>query len=70
LVIDDLGRSLDEIAQLRRLGISITYAVLPFESLTPRVVEALNAQHLEMLCHLPMEAEGAANPGRARCVSA
>jgi polysaccharide deacetylase 2 family uncharacterized protein YibQ len=63
LVIDDLGRSLDELAQLEHLGVPLTYAVLPFESLTPRVVEALNQRHLEMLCHLPMEAERGNDPG-------
>ncbi len=63
LVIDDLGRSLSEIDDLRRMGVPLTYSVLPFEALTPRVVETLNQKHLEMLCHLPMEAEGDADPG-------
>ena len=41
LVIDDLGRSLDDLENLRRLGVPLTYAVLPFESQTPEVVANL-----------------------------
>ncbi len=63
LVIDDLGRSLEEIDTLGRLGIPITYAVLPFESRTAEVVAELTRRGAEVLCHLPMEAKGGANPG-------
>lgn len=63
LVIDDLGRSVAEVEQLRGLGVVLTYSVLPFESVTPKVVEELHRLKVEMLCHLPMEAEGSANPG-------
>ena len=63
LVIDDLGRSLQEIDTLGRLGVPITYAVLPFESRTAEVVAELTRRGAEVLCHLPMEAKGGANPG-------
>jgi polysaccharide deacetylase 2 family uncharacterized protein YibQ len=63
LVIDDLGRSLEELDRLRRLGVPITYAVLPFESQTPEVVAALRERHEEILCHLPMEPSRGGNPG-------
>jgi hypothetical protein len=63
LVIDDLGRSLAELDRLERLGVPITYAVLPFESQTPEVVAALRRRHEEFLCHLPMEPSGGGNPG-------
>lgn len=63
IVIDDLGRSLEEIDTLGRLGVPITYAVLPFESRTPEVVAELARRGAEVLCHLPMEAKGGANPG-------
>ncbi|HEV3455119.1 MAG TPA: divergent polysaccharide deacetylase family protein [Thermoanaerobaculia bacterium] len=63
LVIDDLGRSLGELDDLRQLGVPITYAVLPFEVQTPEVVAALRRRHEEILCHLPMEPKSGGNPG-------
>lgn|GEM_PF-703923 len=63
LVIDDLGRSLDELDNLHRLGVPITYAVLPFESQTAEVAAALRRRHDEILCHLPMEPRSGGNPG-------
>jgi polysaccharide deacetylase 2 family uncharacterized protein YibQ len=63
LVIDDLGRSLEELDSLHRLGVPITYAVLPFESQTPEVVAALRRRHEEILCHLPMEPRRGGDPG-------
>jgi polysaccharide deacetylase 2 family uncharacterized protein YibQ len=63
LVIDDLGRSLEELDSLRRLGVPISYAVLPFESQTPEVVAALRRRHEEILCHLPMEPRRGGDPG-------
>lgn len=63
LVIDDLGRSLQEVQEIVALGVPVTYAVLPFESLTPRVVEDLRRRQVEILCHLPMEPAGKENPG-------
>ncbi len=63
LVIDDLGRSLQDVRTLKALGIPISYAVLPFETRTSEVVAALRKQGEEVLCHLPMEAKGGNNPG-------
>ena len=63
LVIDDLGRSLEDLDSLRQLGVPITYAVLPFEVQTPEVVAALRRRHEEILCHLPMEPKSGGNPG-------
>ncbi len=63
LVIDDLGRSLVEVETLERLGVAISYAVLPFESKSSEVVKALVSRRREVLCHLPMEPEGGSNPG-------
>jgi polysaccharide deacetylase 2 family uncharacterized protein YibQ len=63
LVIDDLGRSLEELDNLHQLGVPITYAVLPFEAQTPEVVAALRRRHEEILCHLPMEPKSGGNPG-------
>jgi polysaccharide deacetylase 2 family uncharacterized protein YibQ len=63
LVIDDLGRSLEVIDQLRGFGVLLTYAVLPFESRTAEVAARLDQLGLEYLCHLPMEARLGVDPG-------
>ena len=63
VVIDDLGRSLEDLEALGELGVPLSYAVLPFEALTPEVVETLTRRREEILLHLPMEAGGDANPG-------
>lgn len=63
LVIDDLGRSLTDVDKLERLGVPITYAVLPFETKTAQVTAKLRALGAEILLHLPMEPGGGANPG-------
>ncbi|MCH9651850.1 MAG: divergent polysaccharide deacetylase family protein [Deltaproteobacteria bacterium] len=62
-MIDDLGRSLQDLKTLGSLGIDLTYAVLPFESRTPEVVAELRRRREEILCHLPMEPSNGANPG-------
>lgn len=63
IVVDDLGRSLADLETLARLGVPLTYAVLPFEVRTESVLAALRARNAEVFCHLPMEAKGGANPG-------
>ena len=63
LVIDDLGRSTDDLVPLERLGVSITYAVLPFEENTPAVVEQLRSHRKEILLHLPMQPKHGEDPG-------
>jgi uncharacterized protein len=63
LVIDDLGRSLEELERIRSLGVPVSYAVLPFEELTREVVAELRRGGEEILCHLPMEPRNGENPG-------
>lgn len=63
LILDDLGRSVEDVDTLGRLGVPLSYAVLPFESMTPQVVAAVRAARGELLCHLPMEPRGTQNPG-------
>ena len=63
LVIDDLGRSVATVDRLRRIGVPITYAVLPYESRTAEVVQRLASAREEMILHLPMQAKGTQNPG-------
>ena len=63
LVIDDLGHSTTEVEEIEGLGVTITYAVLPYEEETAAVVAELRGRGEEILCHLPMEPEGANDPG-------
>jgi polysaccharide deacetylase 2 family uncharacterized protein YibQ len=63
LVIDDLGRSVDDLVPLEKLGVSITYSVLPFEENTPSVVAQLHRHREEILLHLPMQPKHGENPG-------
>ncbi|MCP4658390.1 MAG: divergent polysaccharide deacetylase family protein [bacterium] len=63
IVIDDLGRGIEDLDRLGDLGIPLTYSVLPFESRTPQVVTELRRRDAEFLCHLPMEAQGGASAG-------
>lgn len=63
LVIDDLGRSLEDLDALDALGVPVTYAVLPFESRTSEVVSELNRRGHELIVHLPMEPSSGADPG-------
>jgi len=63
LVIDDLGRSLDDLHAIEGLNVPISYAVLPFEEQTPEVVAELRQRGEEILLHLPMEPAGAKDPG-------
>ena len=63
LVIDDLGRSVDDLRPLESLGVPITYAVLPYEEQTPEVVSELRKGGREILLHLPMEPKNGEDPG-------
>lgn len=63
LVIDDLGRSVEDLISLEALGVPVTYSVLPFEVHTSEVVSEINRRGWEMICHLPMEPQSGANPG-------
>lgn len=63
IVVDDLGRGLRDIEVLHRLGVPLTYSILPFETHTEQVVSVLRDRGAEYLCHLPMEAKSGANPG-------
>ena len=63
LVIDDLGRSVQDVERLADLPAPVTYSVLPFEHSTASVVRAIRDRGGQLLCHLPMEPAGGANPG-------
>lgn len=63
LVIDDLGRSVEDLRPLESLGVPVTYAVLPFEEQTKEVVAELRRRGVEMLLHLPMEPKNGEDPG-------
>lgn len=61
LVIDDLGRSVADVDRLEALGVPISYAVLPFEHSTAKVVARLRGK--EILVHLPMSPVNGRDPG-------
>jgi uncharacterized protein len=63
LVIDDLGRSLEEVRRIEGLGIPISYSVLPNEARTAEVVAALARGGREVLLHLPMQPGNGQDPG-------
>ena len=63
LVIDDLGRSVDDLRPLEGLDIPLTYAVLPYAEQTPAVVSQLRKEGREILLHLPMEPKNGEDPG-------
>ena len=63
VVVDDRGRSVEEVEALAKLGVPLTYAVLPYEVETPQVVADLHRRGVEILCHLPMEPTGSNDPG-------
>lgn len=70
LVVDDLGRSVDELAPLYALDVPVAYAVLPFQEQTAEVVASLKRRKEEMLLHLPMEPKNGEDPGPGALVSA
>ena len=63
LVIDDLGRSLEDLDVLAALGVPLSYAVLPYEERTDAVVARLRQERREILCHLPMQPGNGSDPG-------
>lgn len=63
LVVDDLGRSVEDLPPLEALGVPITYAVLPYQEQTPQVVSELRRRGEEILLHLPMEPKNGEDPG-------
>jgi len=63
LVIDDLGRSLDDVTELDRLDVPLSYSVLPYEVMTREVVARLARERREILCHLPMQPVNGKDPG-------
>lgn len=63
LVIDDFGRSVEDVDRFAGLPVPITYSVLPFEHSTASVVRAIKRRGGQLLCHLPMEPASGANPG-------
>lgn len=63
IVIDDFGRSVQEVDAMNDLGIPVTFAVLPFEVRTGAVVDHLKKLDVEVILHLPMEPGNGKNPG-------
>ncbi len=59
LVIDDLGSlPLKDMRALIDIGIPFTASIMPFEPFTEEVYNALVAEDIEIIIHMPMEPEG------------
>ncbi len=63
LVIDDLGRRVQDVAELADLGVPLSFGVLPFETRTFDVITELDRLGAEVLLHLPMQPSTEADPG-------
>ncbi|MFQ5586934.1 MAG: divergent polysaccharide deacetylase family protein [Thermodesulfobacteriota bacterium] len=55
IVIDDMGRDMESLRDIRDLGVPITVAVLPYLTHSRKVAEEARAMGSEVLLHLPME---------------
>ena len=55
LIMDDMGNSLDTLAELVALGRPMTVAVLPFSAHAAETARLARANGLEVLLHLPLE---------------
>lgn len=63
LVIDDLGRRVQDVVDLSELGVPLSFGVLPFETRTSDVIAELDRRGAEVLLHLPMQPSTEADPG-------
>ena len=63
VLIDDLGGRMADVERLLAIGVPLSYAVLPHEERTREIAALLSRRGAELLCHLPMEPEGVADPG-------
>lgn len=63
LVIDDLGRRVEDVDDLLELGVPLSFGVLPFETRTRAVQAELKRRGAEVLLHLPMQPRVEADPG-------
>ena len=64
LIIDDLGFDGQPLDRLMALDPNINASILPNGTRTAEFARRLNARGFEILCHLPMEPQGGATPGR------
>jgi uncharacterized protein len=64
LIIDDLGFDGQPLDRLMALDPNVNAAILPNGTRAADFARRLNARGFEILCHLPMEPQGSAAPGR------
>lgn len=65
LILDDAGFKEEPLRELARLGIPLSFAILPNAPNAKSVAELANDRGFEVLCHLPLEPVGtAASPGK------
>ncbi len=56
LVIDDIGENYRTFKELQALGVPITYAILPFQTCSVKIADAIRASGCgEIILHLPLE---------------
>jgi uncharacterized protein len=63
VIIDDVGYNLKVLEPFLRLGIPLTFAVLPGVPYTGDALALIRAAGKEAMLHQPMEAEGGSDPG-------
>ena len=55
IVIDDLGESYGSFEELSSMNVPFTYSILPFQTHSLRIADAVNSRNGEVVLHLPLE---------------
>ena len=58
IIIDDVGYRERPALELARMGLPLTFAILPFQRYSRSLTQRLNASGYEVILHLPMEPLG------------
>lgn len=58
IIIDDIGRDAEALDKFLKLGISLTYSVMPGEKYSAEIAEKLSAEKQVVFLHQPMQPEG------------
>jgi len=55
IVIDDLGENYGRFRELSSMNVPFTYSILPFQTHSIRIADAVNSRNGEVILHLPLE---------------
>jgi polysaccharide deacetylase 2 family uncharacterized protein YibQ len=55
IVIDDLGENYGSFEELSSMNVPFTYSILPFQTHSIRIADAVNSRKGEVVLHLPLE---------------